>query len=179
MEDIRYPIGTFQHNSEIDAAQREAWIGDIASLPSQLRDAVTGLTQEQLSTPYRDGGWSVRQVIHHVADSHMNAYIRFKLALTEDNPSIKPYYEDRWAELHDTEAEPVETSLALLDALHRRWGTLLQGMSEEDYQRTFFHPEQQKSMRLDLNLGMYAWHGRHHLAHIKSLKQHEKHDRIS
>nr|WP_259391402.1 bacillithiol transferase BstA [Paenibacillus sp. 1011MAR3C5] len=171
MEDFRYPIGTFNFHGEIDAAQRKIWIGQIASLPIQLRNAVAGLSAEQLSTPYRDGGWTVRQVIHHVADSHMNAYIRLKLALTEDNPAIKPYHEDRWAELHDSELEPAETSLVLLDALHRRWTTLLQSLSQDVYQRTFYHPEQQKSTSLDVNLGMYAWHGRHHLAHIVNLKE--------
>lgn len=171
MEDIRYPIGTFRHDGEIDADQRRNWINEIASLPDQLRDAVSGLSSEQLSTPYRDGGWTVRQVIHHVADSHMNAYIRLKLALTEDNPVIRPYHEDRWAELKDTELEPIETSLVLLDSLHRRWTTLLQSLPEEAYRRTFYHPEQQASIPLDVNLGMYAWHGRHHLAHIVHLKQ--------
>ncbi|RJX37612.1 putative metal-dependent hydrolase [Paenibacillus pinisoli] len=170
MEDIRYPIGTFHHDGEIDAAQRKSWIYEIASLPEQLGEAVSGLSSEQLSTPYRDGGWTVRQVIHHVADSHMNAYIRLKLALTEDNPVIKPYYEDRWAELQDTELEPVETSLALLASLHRRWTTLLQSLPGEAYGRTFYHPEQGTSIPLDVNLGMYAWHGRHHLAHIVHLK---------
>ncbi|MFF2887296.1 YfiT family bacillithiol transferase [Paenibacillus sp. NPDC057967] len=171
VEDVRYPIGTFRFNGGIDAAQRKIWIDQIASLPEQLKEAVAGLSDEQLSTPYRDGGWTVRQVIHHVADSHMNAYIRWKLALTEEGPPIKPYHEDRWAELQDTEQEPIETSLVLLDALHRRWTTLIKSLPEAAYERTFYHPEQQKSIPLDVNLGMYAWHGLHHLAHIVVLKQ--------
>ncbi|MFC5650153.1 YfiT family bacillithiol transferase [Paenibacillus solisilvae] len=164
---VRFPIGHFETNGDVTEAQREAWINDIEELPSLLAGAVKDLTQEQLDTPYRDGGWTVRQVVHHIADSHMNSYMRFKLALTEDNPTIKPYYEDRWAEL--TSGAPIELSLTLIDALHRKWALLLKSMSGPDYARSFFHPESQKTVRLDYNLGTYSWHGRHHLAHITSL----------
>lgn len=168
--DFRYPIGKFAHNGDITADQRQAWIQDLEELPNLLRRAVEGLTEAQLRTPYRDGGWTIRQVVHHVADSHMHSYVRFKLALTEENPTIKPYEEGLWAELSDTDEEPVETSLQLLDALHRRWVTLLRSMTEEQFSRTFYHPGSQASVRLDRNLGIYSWHGKHHLAHITGLK---------
>lgn len=169
--DFRFPIGTFEHAEDITLEQREAWIRDIAELPLLLKQAVQGLTEEQLRTPYREGGWSVKQVVHHVADSHMNSYIRFKLALTEENPTIRPYYEDRWAELSDSDLEPVETSLQLLDSLHRRWVRLLTSMTDEQFALTFYHPGSQETVRLDTNVGVYSWHGRHHLAHITSLKE--------
>lgn len=167
--DTRFPIGHFESNGDITVAQRTAWINDIEQLPSLLAAAVTGLSQEQLDTPYRDGGWTVRQVVHHIADSHMNSYMRFKLALTEDCPTIKPYYEDRFAELADTAQAPIELSLILIEALHTRWVLLLKSMSASDYARTFFHPESKKVVPLDYNLGTYSWHGRHHLAHITLL----------
>jgi hypothetical protein len=167
--DARFPIGHFEINGGITEAQRMEWMNDIEQLPSLLIAAVKGLTQEQLDTPYRDGGWTVRQVVHHIADSHMNSYLRFKLALTEDRPTIKPYYEDRFAELADTAQAPIELSLTLIEALHTRWILLLKSMSESDYARSFFHPESEKFVRLDYNLGSYSWHGRHHLAHITSL----------
>ena len=169
--DFRFPIGTFEHAGDITLEQREAWIRDISELPALMSQAVQGLTEEQLCAPYREGGWSTRQVVHHVADSHMNSYIRFKLALTEEHPTIRPYYEDRWAELLDTDFEPIETSLQLLDALHRRWVRLLTSMSDEQFARTFFHPGSQETVRLDTNVGFYSWHGRHHLAHITTLKE--------
>ncbi|MCR2802761.1 YfiT family bacillithiol transferase [Paenibacillus soyae] len=169
--DLKYPIGTFEHIGDISLEQREAWIRDITELPSLMRQAVQGLTEEQLRIPYREGGWTIRQVVHHVADSHMNSYIRFKLALTEDNPTIRPYHEDRWAELPDTELEPIETSLQLLDSLHRRWVRLLAVMTDEQFARTFYHPGSQETMRLDMTVGSYSWHGRHHLAHITMLKE--------
>ncbi|MFD0587466.1 YfiT family bacillithiol transferase [Paenibacillus sp. GCM10027627] len=168
--DYKFPIGKFEHDGSITAEQREKWIRDIAELPAKLRAAVAEMTEEQLLTPYRDGGWTVRQVVHHVADSHLNSYTRFKLALTEEHPAIRPYYEDRWAELPDTFQEPIETSLDLLDALHRRWIALLSAMTETQFAKTFFHPESKEIVRLDTNLGIYSWHGRHHLAHITSLK---------
>ncbi|WP_232242751.1 YfiT family bacillithiol transferase [Paenibacillus sp. GSMTC-2017] len=169
--DLRFPIGTFEHSGVIDNEQRQVWIKHIAKLPKQLKEATDGLTEEQLLTPYREGGWNIKQVVHHVADSHMNSYIRFKLALTEENPSIRPYYEDRWAELSDTFDEPIETSIQLLEVLHRRWATLLSMMTEEQFNRTFFHPESKEVVSLCTNLGIYSWHGRHHLAHITSLKE--------
>ena len=167
MLDLRYPIGPFTLPEFTTAEQRRAWIEEIARTPGELRAAVSGLSQQQLDTPYRPGGWTVRQVAHHVPDSHMNAFIRFKLALTEDQPAIKPYDEARWALLADA-ALPVEPSLDLLAALHIRWVVLLESMSERDYQRTFRHPES-GVWRLDQYLAQYAWHGRHHVAHIKSL----------
>ncbi|GKU79159.1 YfiT family bacillithiol transferase [Paenibacillus sp. L3-i20] len=169
--DIRFPIGTFDYNSVIDLEQRKLWIDQIAELPTKLIEAVVGLTEEQLRTPYREGGWNIKQVIHHIADSHMNSYIRFKLALTEQNPTIRPYFEDRWAELSDTFDEPIETSLKLLEVLHRRWVTLLTTMTDEQFERTFFHPESKEIISLNTNLGVYCWHGRHHLAHITSLRE--------
>lgn len=167
--DLRYPIGQFQHEGDITEGQRQQWIEDIAALPDGLRAEVAGLSDAQLDTPYREGGWSIRQVIHHLADSHMNSFIRFKLALTEDHPTIRPYYEDRWAELADSK-EPVEISLQVLEGLHQRWVILLQSIDEAQYSRTFYHPESKETIRLDTNLGIYSWHGRHHLAHITTLK---------
>ncbi|BBH18735.1 putative metal-dependent hydrolase [Paenibacillus baekrokdamisoli] len=169
--DARYPIGHFESNGAITSAQRAAWIEELEQLPSQLAAAVNDLSQEQLNTPYREEGWTVRQVIHHIADSHMNSYTRFKLALTEDRPTIRPYYEDRWAELADTTTAPIALSLVLIKALHERWVILLKTMSEADYARTFFHPESEKTIALDYNLGVYAWHGKHHLAHITKLAE--------
>ena len=135
--DARFPIGHFETNGDITEAQRMEWMNDIEQLPSLLAAAVKGLTQEQLDTPYRDGGWTVRQVVHHIADSHMNSFMRFKLALTEDHPTIKPYYEDRWAELADTVRAPIELSLTLIEALHIRWSLLLRSMTESDYADPF------------------------------------------
>ncbi len=167
--DLAYPIGKFQHPGAVTAAQREQYIAEIESLPGQLCSAVAGLNEEQLDTPYRPGGWTVRQTVHHLADSHMNSYVRFKLALTEEQPTVKPYAEDRWAELPEGRTASPDVSLTLLDALHRRWAMMLRAMGHEDFGRTFVHP-QAGVMRLDLNLALYAWHGRHHLAHITSLK---------
>ena len=165
MADLQYPIGRFTFPESSTAEQRQQWIREIARAPQELRAAVASLTPEQLDTPYRPGGWTVRQVVHHVPDSHMNAFIRFKLALTEDQPTIKPYDEARWAVLADA-ALPIGPSLDLLEALHVRWVRLLQTMSELDYQRTFVHPES-GAWRLDQCLAQYAWHGRHHTGHIR------------
>ncbi len=140
--------------------------------PAALRAAVAGLADAQLDTQYRVGGWTVRQVVHHVPDSHMQAYIRFKLALTEDEPTIKPYHEDRWAELPDS-AGAIEPSLSLLESVHARWTNLMRAMTEDQWSRTYFHPEQGRALRLDAVLGMYAWHGRHHAAHVMSLRDRE------
>lgn len=167
--DYRYPIGKFEFTGEITAAQREQWIREIETLPARMRQAVAGLSEDQLNLTYREGGWTLRQVVHHVADSHINAYTRFKLALTEDNPTIRPYFEDRWAELQDFRAD-IQVSLTLLEALHQRWVILLKSLSEADYERTFQHPESGKTTSLAYNLGTYAWHGNHHLAHITSLR---------
>lgn len=165
--DLRYPIGPFEYADEITAGVTTAWIKEIEVLPGLLRDAVKELSDEQLDTPYRPGGWSVRQVIHHVADSHMNAYVRFKLALTEDEPVIKPYEEAKWAELPDY-ALPVEPSLLLIENLHQRWVTVLRELTPADLEKTFIHPES-GVVSLGRNIGIYAWHGKHHLAHITSL----------
>ncbi|MGG1397570.1 YfiT family bacillithiol transferase [Bacillus salipaludis] len=165
--EMKYPIGTFQFNGEITNNIIKDWISEIESLPRLLRDAVKDLDNEQLNTPYRSGGWTVRQVIHHLADSHMNAYVRFKLALTEEKPVIKPYDETKWAELSDYTL-PIDISLSLLDALHQRWTYLLRSLRPADMEKTFIHPESGE-VSVGRNIGIYAWHGRHHLSHITSL----------
>lgn len=168
--DLRYPIGRFTWSGVNTPGQRAHLIDEIAATPERLRAAVTDLTVAQLETPYREGGWSVRQVVHHIPDSHLHSYIRFKLALTEEQPTIKPYNESRWAELTDARTGPVETSLGLLEQLHERWVLLLRALSPDDFARTFQHPER-GIVSLDANLAMYAWHGAHHVAHIESLRQ--------
>jgi uncharacterized damage-inducible protein DinB len=168
--DLRYPIGKFQRVESLTDAERRAAIDAVAEAPAKFRAAIAGLNERQLDTPYRPSGWTVRQVIHHVPDSHLNAYIRFKLALTEDTPTIKTYAEARWAELGDVKATPVEVSLSMLDNLHERWVLLLRSLSPEDWTRKFRHPEL-GTMTLDQNLQLYAWHGRHHAAHITSLRE--------
>lgn len=170
MNDPRFPIGKFSFPSTITAAQRTAFIDEVEKTPAAMRSAIAGLSPQQLDTPYRDGGWTVRQVAHHVPDSHMNAYIRFKLALTEDEPTIKPYMEDRWANLQDTRSTPIDVSLALLESLHDRWVRLLRSLSESDWKRTFRHPEL-GVVPLEKNVGLYAWHGKHHVAHIIELRK--------
>jgi uncharacterized damage-inducible protein DinB len=168
--DLRYPIGKFERPETITESQRRDFIDAIAATPARLASAVAGLTPAQLDTPYRPGGWTVRQLAHHVPDSHMNAYVRFKLALTEDVPTIKPYEEARWAELGDTATTPVETSLALLENLHKRWVALLRSMAPADWARQFRHPEL-GPMNLDQTLALYAWHSKHHVAHITALRE--------
>ncbi len=168
--DPRYPIGPFQWEGKWDDEARQRAIEEIAEAPARLRAAVRGLSAEQLDTPYRAGGWTVRQVVHHLPDSHLNAYTRFKLALTEERPTIKPYDEQKWAELADTKKTPVETSLALLEALHQRWVVLLRSLTAADFARGFAHPER-GPMTLDETLALYSWHGRHHVAHITSLRE--------
>jgi hypothetical protein len=170
MSDPRYPIGQFSFAGPPDQEQRKQLIDDIAQTPAAMRAAVEGLTPPQIETPYRDGGWTVGQVTHHVPESHMNAYIRFKLALTEDSPTIKPYMEDRWATLPDVQSTPLEVSLALLDSLHDRWVRLLRSLQPADWKRTFNHPEL-GIMPLEKNLALYSWHGRHHVAHITELRK--------
>ena len=170
MTDLSYPIGKFTAESNLSPQHRAELIGEIAEAPARLRAAVQGLSPQQLDTPYRPEGWTVRQVVHHVPDSHMNAYIRFKLALTEPEPTIKPYEQQLWAELADTRQTPIETSLTLLDCLHQRWVILLKSIANGDWQRTFRHPEM-GIVRLDTNLALYAWHGRHHVAHITGLRE--------
>lgn len=170
MSDPRYPVGKFSYDGPPTAEQKQQFLNDIEQTPARLRAALHGLSDQQLDTPYRDGGWTLRQVAHHVPDSHMNSYIRFKLALTEEEPTIKPYAEDRWAQLADTAATPVEVSLALLDSLHDRWVRLLRSLRPEDWQLTFRHPEL-GLVSLEKNLALYAWHGRHHVAHITALRK--------
>ncbi|WP_028595681.1 YfiT family bacillithiol transferase [Paenibacillus assamensis] len=167
----QYPIGTFTWEGTITSEQRQQWIAEIEHLPAKLRALVEGLSEQQLETPYREGGWTIRQVVHHIADSHMNSIARFKLALTEDVPTIKPYDEAKWVALGDSIDVDVEVSLALIEALHRKWVILLQSMTEQDFQRTFYHPDSQQEIRLDYNVGLYAWHGNHHAAHIELAKQ--------
>jgi uncharacterized damage-inducible protein DinB len=170
MTDPRYPVGKFTYNGPPSEDQKQTFLADIASAPANLRVAVKGLSDTQLDTPYREGGWTVRQVVHHVPDSHMNSYMRFKLALTEDEPTIKPYAEDLWAELADTKATPIEVSLTMLDSLHDRWVRLLRSLKPEDWKRTFRHPEL-GPMTLEKNLALYAWHGKHHVAHVTELRK--------
>jgi len=171
MDDLRFPIGRFVPPVKTATAQqRLEWIDQIALAPEQLRAAVGGLSADQLDTPYRPEGWTIRQVAHHLPDSHMNAYTRFKLALTEDGPTIKPYQEDKWAELPDSQLTPPEVSIALLEALHMRWVTLLRSLSAADLARKFDHPET-GIKTLEETLALYAWHGRHHVAHITSLRE--------
>ncbi len=171
MQDLRYPIGLFTYTGLYSPEQRTELVKSILHVPSQYRQAIEGLSKQQLDMRYRDGGWTVRQVVHHVADSHMNGYVRTKLALTEANPTIKPYEEGRWADLGDTFETPLEVSLSLMEALHIRWVNVFQTMQEADYQKTFFHPGSQQQVTLDYQLGNYDWHGRHHLAHITGLKE--------
>lgn len=170
MSDLRYPVGRFRMNHDPTDDERLTLIDEIAATPSRLRAAIRVLSDEQLDTPYRPGGWTVRQVVHHVPDSHLNSYIRFKLALTEEEPTIRSYDEDRWAKLEDSRITPPEVSLALLDALHERWVTLLRSLAPEDFRRTFRHPEL-GPVSLNKNVALYAWHGRHHVAHITSLSE--------
>jgi uncharacterized damage-inducible protein DinB len=168
--DVRFPIGKFSYPGPLTPEQKQTCLGEIAQTPSKLRTAVKGLSDAQLDTPYRDGGWTVRQVVHHVPDSHMNSYVRYKLALTEDEPTIKPYAEDRWAELADSKATPIEVSLTLLDSLHDRWMRLLRSLDDDAWKRSFRHPDM-GAMSLEKALALYAWHGKHHVAHIMKLRE--------
>jgi uncharacterized damage-inducible protein DinB len=170
MADRRYPIGEFSFDGTLTEAQKAKHLDDIEQTPTRLRAAVRGLSDQQVDTPYRDGGWTVRQVVHHVPESHMNSYIRFKLALTEEAPTIRPYMEDRWAKLPDATTAPVELSLVLLESLHKRWMLVLRAMQPEEWKRTFRHPEI-GLMTLEKALALYSWHGRHHVAHVTSLRE--------
>jgi hypothetical protein len=170
MDDPRYPIGPFVYEGPLTPEQRLDCIGRIVAAPANLRKAVAGLTDTQLDTPYRDGGWTVRQVVHHVPDSHLNAYTRFRLTLTEPTPTIKPYFEHHWAELPDARSAPVEISLSLLEALHRRWALLLRSLGPAEWELRFVHPEHGREWSLDEALAMYSWHGEHHTAHVTRLR---------
>ena len=170
MTDPRYPIGRFERRDTLTSDERRKHMDTIAATPQKMRDAIRGLSEQQLDTPYRDGGWTVRQVVHHVPESHMNAYIRTKLALTEDNPVIKPYEESLWSKLPDVPLAPIETSLTLLESLHKRWDVLLRQLKDSDFRRTFRHPEHEGNLSLDWLMAMYSWHSRHHVAHVTSLR---------
>jgi len=168
--DPRYPIGEFQLPAQATHARRQQAIEEIASTPDKIRAAVKGLNDAQLDTPYRDGGWTIRQVVHHVPDSHLNAYVRLKLALTEEKPTIKPYDEAAWAKLEDSKSTPIEVSLSLLSAVHDRWDRIWRSMKAEDFARTLIHPEHGERT-VDWMLFMYEWHGKHHTAHITELRK--------
>ncbi|GAB4091892.1 metal-dependent hydrolase [Flaviaesturariibacter terrae] len=169
--DLRYPIGKFEPKP-FSTDQKEEWIADIKFLPTILENALLNLNEEQLHTAYREDGWTVHQLVHHIADSHMNAYIRFKLGMTEDNPTIKPYEEKEWAEAADVKQLPVNISVTLLHALHQRWHIFLRSIPDGDWEtRTVFHPEHKRTMTLWFLLGLYSWHCRHHVAHITSLRE--------
>jgi uncharacterized damage-inducible protein DinB len=172
--DLRYPIGKFSWDNAISESDYPRLIAEIAAAPGALRSAVAGLSRDQLETRYRPGGWTLRQLVHHVPDSHLNAYTRFKLALTEDEPTIKPYDEAKWAELPDSQRVPIEVSLDLLDALHLRWVALLRAMDAADFNRSFRHPEHDRILTLGQLLALYAWHGRHHVGHISALRIRER-----
>jgi len=171
LETLRYPIGKFKPPVHIENDDIKRWIDYLKGFPQQMRSEVITLNDVQLDTPYREGGWTIRQVVHHVPDSHMNAYIRFKLALTEDNPAIKPYLENLWAELPDSKSAPIAGSLDLLETIHNRWVNVLENMSASDYKRTFFNPESKVTRTLEVVLCLYNWHAKHHLAHITELKK--------
>ena len=168
--DVKYPIGKHQM-VPFSQEEKEARLADILFLPRMLEYAVLNLNDDQIQTPYREGGWTVNQVIHHVADSHMNAFIRFKLGLTEDNPTIKPYIQSAWGETADVTAVPVNLSITLLHSLHHRWYELLKTMKDEQWERTIYHPEQERKITLWELLLIYAWHGKHHAAHVTNLRE--------
>ena len=172
MDDLRYPIGPFRFTPPATPETRRADIVSIAGLPARLREAVVDLDEQQLSTPYRPEGWTVRQLVHHVADSHINAYTRFRLAMTEEQPTVRPYDEKSWAQLEDAREAPIEISLTLLDRLHDRWVRLLDSLRPDDFARTVLHPEN-GVMSVDHLVQSYSWHGRHHVAHITSLRRRE------
>lgn len=171
LEQLRYPVGRFQLPTNITSEHITNWITEIENTPTLVEAAVVGFTDEQLDTPYRPDGWTVRQVVHHLPDSHMNSYIRFKWTLTEDTPTIKAYDETRWAQLEEAKNAPVEMSINMLKALHARWVVVLKNLTEEDLKKEFTHPETGKNISLQTMVALYAWHGRHHLAHITSLKE--------
>ena len=170
---LRFPVGEFQKPSSIDAATVERWIAEIAAFPQQVAELTSTLSTEQKNWRYRPGGWTIKQVVHHCADSHMNSIIRFKLALTEDTPAIRPYFEDRWAELPDDLSDDLSDVLMLLTGLHRKWVVLLNSLTPEQLKRDFMHPEHGARTELDENIGIYAWHCRHHLAHIRQALEHK------
>jgi len=171
LEQLRYPIGKFQKPEEFSDAGKKEWIVVLDALPKWLDALIENLDEIQLQTPYRPGGWTIVQTIHHIADSHMNAYVRLKMALTEDNPAIRPYKQALWAELPDVQSVPVNVSITLLHAMHRRWTSVLRGMAAEDWDRTYYHPEQERNVPLWEMTAMYAWHSKHHMEHIRGLRE--------
>lgn len=170
LEKLKFPIGRFEIPGSLSADQIQNFIDDIELFPIRLEREVIALTAAQLDTPYRPDGWTIRQVVHHCADSHMNSLTRFKLALTEEKPAIKPYWEDRWAELPDSKRQPIEPAIQMLKGLHSRWTFLLRSLSSKDLKKSFIHPEHGKEISLEENIANYAWHCNHHLAHITTLK---------
>jgi hypothetical protein len=171
MEKLKYPIGRFDRPLIITDDILNKWIADISTFPARLRAEVCDLSEEQLDTPYRPDGWTIRQVVHHCADSHMNSLTRLKLALTEDSPTIRPYFEARWAELPDSKGMPIGPSLKMIEGIHERWTVLLNNLTHEQHARTFIHPQHGITFRVDENIGVYAWHCNHHLAHITETKK--------
>jgi hypothetical protein len=171
LEQLQYPIGRYEKPASYTPGLLKEWTAVIRALPAWLDVSIENLDEDQLKVPYRPGGWSIQQVIHHVADSHMNAYVRLKLALTEDNPTVKPYSESAWAQLPDVTTVPVNISVTLLHALHRRMAALLDQLSEEEWQRTYYHPEHMRNFPIWEVVAMYAWHSRHHTAHIMGLRE--------
>jgi uncharacterized damage-inducible protein DinB len=171
--DPRYPIGKFEPQPYSEN-QKQAWLLDLQFLPEALERAISNLDEAQLNTPYREGGWTIKQLVHHVADSHMNAYIRFKLGLTEDKPTIKPYEEQDWALLADNDLVPINVSLTLLHALHLRWVATIKDLTEEQWNRKVVHPAANREMSLWFLLGLYAWHSNHHVAHITTLRENKQ-----
>ncbi len=171
LDQLRYPIGKFKAPESFTPEMINGYISTIEKFPAALVKAVQGLNDGQLDTPYREGGWTIRQVVHHVADSHMNSYIRFKLVVTEDNPTIKTYHEDRWAELEEAKHAPVQISLSLIEALHKRWVAFLKTLSPDDFKKTFHHPDSKADVSLNRTAALYAWHCNHHLSLITELKK--------
>ena len=171
IDQLRYPVGKFSDPTSFSPMEIKQWIDTLEQFPANMKKAVTGLNDQQLDTPYRDGGWTIRQVVHHTADSHLNCYIRVKLALTEDNPTIRPYLEAKWAEIPEEKTAPVEVSLNILDAIHHRMNLMLRNLTVDDLDRTFYHPENKTTRPIKSILALYAWHSRHHLAHITELKK--------
>ncbi len=171
MEHLMYPVGRYQKPDALTAELKNEWLNVLANMPSWLDASIENLDEAQLQVPYREGGWTIQQVIHHIADSHLNAFVRVKLALTEDNPTVKPYDEKAWAELPDTKVVPVNVSVTLIHALHRRLVTLLENISAEDWQRTYYHPEHKRNFPIWEVVALYAWHSRHHTAHIRNLRE--------
>ncbi|MCB0730350.1 MAG: putative metal-dependent hydrolase [Ignavibacteriae bacterium] len=171
IEKLKYPIGKFQKPVEFTDEKISEFINVLETLPRNIKLQVTNLTEDQLDTQYRPNGWTIRQVVNHIADSHMNSLIRFKLALTEKNPTIKPYFEDRWAELIDSKNIPINSAVKMIEGIHERWVVLLKSFTQNDWERTFYHPESKREISLKENLAIYAWHSLHHLAHITELKK--------